>query len=238
MLECACNPIHMNKSKITSFQILDHGIEHAQYFQGCGVSHTDFEHVATGCGHNLLEALDDAIEQIAQTHDIESFEAIEKTSDYRWAHSKKGQRETVTKWARDTKAIKRNAELPEESELYCYASIRYNIGVSDERADIAAGLHRSQIGYEPCKVLFGTFNGSNYTPEMGHGSLTYRANPLGYTGLSGTFSRTELKERAGDAPVFDVTHLDSAKLSAFFRALDLPLLERCAAIRAAGVPTL
>lgn len=50
---------------ITCFEIVDHGIDHAQYFQGCGVSHTKFAEVATGCGDNPAEALADALEQLA-----------------------------------------------------------------------------------------------------------------------------------------------------------------------------
>ena len=50
---------------ITCFEIVDHGIDHAQYFQGCGVSRTKFAEVATGCGDNPAEALADALEQLA-----------------------------------------------------------------------------------------------------------------------------------------------------------------------------
>ena len=51
---------------ITCFEIVDHGIDHAQYFQGCGVGRTKFTEVATGCGDNPAEALADALEMLAQ----------------------------------------------------------------------------------------------------------------------------------------------------------------------------
>ena len=51
---------------IDKFEIVDHGIEHPQYFQGCGVAFTDFEDVATGIGDNPAEATDDCLEQVAQ----------------------------------------------------------------------------------------------------------------------------------------------------------------------------
>ena len=51
---------------ITCFEIVDHGIDHAQYFQGCGLSRTKFTDCATGCGDNPREALDDALETLAQ----------------------------------------------------------------------------------------------------------------------------------------------------------------------------
>lgn len=46
-------------------EVRDHGIDHAQYFQGCGVSFTNFDCVYTGCGSNFAEAYDDALEQYA-----------------------------------------------------------------------------------------------------------------------------------------------------------------------------
>ncbi len=54
-------------SKITSFQVVDHGIEHAQYFQGCGTAFTEYDECVTGCGNDFSEALDDALESIAQS---------------------------------------------------------------------------------------------------------------------------------------------------------------------------
>jgi hypothetical protein len=53
------------RKKVTEFQLLDHGIDHAQYFQGCGVSFTSFDTCYTGCGDNPAEAFDDALEQLA-----------------------------------------------------------------------------------------------------------------------------------------------------------------------------
>ena len=51
---------------IVEFQLLDHGIENSSYFQGCGVACTSFEDVATGIGNNAAEAVDDALESLAQ----------------------------------------------------------------------------------------------------------------------------------------------------------------------------
>ena len=50
---------------IGNFQLVDHGIEHEQYFQGCGVAWTEFIDVATGIGSNPAEAIDDCLEQLA-----------------------------------------------------------------------------------------------------------------------------------------------------------------------------
>lgn len=51
---------------ITSFQIIDHGVQNSQYFQGCGIAHTTFTGVATGIGSTRREALEDALESLAQ----------------------------------------------------------------------------------------------------------------------------------------------------------------------------
>lgn len=55
------------KTKIVrSFQILDHGWDNSQSFQGCGLAFTLFDDIATGCGNNPREALNDALESLAQ----------------------------------------------------------------------------------------------------------------------------------------------------------------------------
>ena len=51
---------------IVEFEVIDHGIENEQYFQGCGVAFTSYANVATGIGNNPAVAIDDCLEQIAQ----------------------------------------------------------------------------------------------------------------------------------------------------------------------------
>lgn len=51
---------------IQEYEIVDHGIEHEQYFQGCGTAFTRFETVATGIGNGLKQALNDAADQLAE----------------------------------------------------------------------------------------------------------------------------------------------------------------------------
>lgn len=53
------------RKAIAAFEVVDHGICHEQYFQGCGVCHTAFDEVVTGMGDNPREAVDDALEQLA-----------------------------------------------------------------------------------------------------------------------------------------------------------------------------
>jgi hypothetical protein len=52
--------------QVQAYEILDHGIDYSQYFPGCGTSLTEFTDVATGIGSNYAEALDDALESLAQ----------------------------------------------------------------------------------------------------------------------------------------------------------------------------
>ena len=61
----------MSKS-INSFQVLDHGVQHEQYFQGCGTAFTPFESVATGIGESPYDAMEDALEQLAHEWEIDS----------------------------------------------------------------------------------------------------------------------------------------------------------------------
>lgn len=67
--------------QVIEFEVIDHGIEHEQYFQGCGVSFTKFEDCFTGIGSNASEALEDALDQAEQfgydTSDIE----LDQTND-------------------------------------------------------------------------------------------------------------------------------------------------------------
>ena len=53
-------------TKTTDYQLVDYGIDNAQYFQGHGTAYTKYEHASLGCGDSYCEALNDALEQAAQ----------------------------------------------------------------------------------------------------------------------------------------------------------------------------
>ena len=65
------------KKTIAEFEIVSHGIDGEQYFQGCGVAFTAFDDVATGIGDTEQEALSDALELLAQ-NDWEISEELEE----------------------------------------------------------------------------------------------------------------------------------------------------------------
>jgi hypothetical protein len=56
---------------IEKYQIINHGVQNEQYFQGCGVSHTEFTDVSTGIGNNAHDALEDALHSLADDWDTE-----------------------------------------------------------------------------------------------------------------------------------------------------------------------
>ena len=75
MRKCKRNP---REDKIVEgWKIEDHGIEHDQYFQGCGTAFTKYDDVAVGIGDNFQEALSDALESLAQSGrwDVDDLEA-------------------------------------------------------------------------------------------------------------------------------------------------------------------
>ena len=99
--------------QIQDFQVLDHGIDHVQYFQGCGVFYTDYTYVCTGCGNNCKEAISDALDQVAELgYDSEDLESrIKKQFN-------------ITEFATKPNTDKYHEEN-EDSEMYYYLSIRF-----------------------------------------------------------------------------------------------------------------
>lgn len=61
---------------IKAMRIVFHGYEHAQYFQGHGVSFTKYTHCATGVGQSNHEALSDALECLYLPDGLEITDAM------------------------------------------------------------------------------------------------------------------------------------------------------------------
>lgn len=90
------------------YEIINHGYDHSQYFQGCGTFGTNFSHCVTGCGNNAKEAYEDAAEQVSQMFE----------DAYKWLPKK-------------PRGINAKDKVPariqfEDSELCWYVSIRFN----------------------------------------------------------------------------------------------------------------
>lgn len=110
-----------------NYEIIDHGVDHARYFQGCGVAFTEFKHVVTGAGETPLDAIDDALEQIAMSHAgaaIDLIDAIE-TDDY-YSACKASDLSVYRHLVRHGE-IEDGDDCPDECELHHYISIRYNL---------------------------------------------------------------------------------------------------------------
>ncbi len=99
---------------IADFELVDHGIEHSQYFQGCGAYGTFFQHVVTGIGDNPAEAIDDCLEQIA----MDDFET--EDMDKRILEQESWKEMPLTP---NTDELH---EENKESEMYYHVSIRWN----------------------------------------------------------------------------------------------------------------
>jgi hypothetical protein len=131
---------------VSAFEIVDHGIEHSQFFQGCGTAFSRFDYVATGCGFSAAEAFSDALDQIACGADSVDLSAIERSKEGRTFASKRAEKANVYAHLRDAGEIKRRQDVPDGCELYYYVSVRYSLGLSEARLLRSAGLHPSQTG--------------------------------------------------------------------------------------------
>jgi hypothetical protein len=94
--------------QIGQFEVIDHGIEHSQYFQGCGVE--SFANVVTGIGDNPAEAIDDCLDQITQ-----------------WGFDTEGMEERILA-QEGLKALPESPSAADESgeDVYYHVSIRWN----------------------------------------------------------------------------------------------------------------
>ena len=107
--------------RVTDFEVIDHGIENSQYFQGCGVCFTNFEHVATGIGNTHAEAVSDALDSVAQHANIDGVEAL-ILADLPTS-------QPISEMSPDAE--------DDDSEMYYYASIRYNVADDSTVAEVA-----------------------------------------------------------------------------------------------------
>jgi len=106
--------------RVTEYELINHGIEHSQYFQGCRVASTLYRHVVTGIGNNPAEAIDDCLEQVATGEPSVDTEALEKRilADGGW------------EFFPETPALCDGCEPDcncDGCELNYYVSIRYNV---------------------------------------------------------------------------------------------------------------
>lgn len=100
-------------------QVIDHGIDHAQYFQGHGLAHSDYIDTDTGAGETFYDAYQDALEQLAQQDwDVEAIDRIIKSKEPNLPREGQGP-------SAHEVFVKENPDAPEDfdSELYYYVSV-------------------------------------------------------------------------------------------------------------------
>ena len=96
---------------VTEYEVIEHGFDHEQYFQGCGVAFTSFEDVATGIGYTAQDAFEDALDSLAQNDwDVSRIKGKSKLS-----------RKTVRGFLRDQRET---LGEDEPCEIWAYVSIR------------------------------------------------------------------------------------------------------------------
>jgi hypothetical protein len=88
--------------KIVSWEIIDHGADHPDYFQGIGCSLTEFDACYTGAGFSSLKsALEDAAEQLAMDDaeiPAELENEIAAASDKDWVESTNAENRPAERW--------------------------------------------------------------------------------------------------------------------------------------------
>ena len=117
------------KHTIGDYELIDHGIDHCQYFQGCGTSLTKFDNVTTGCGDNFAEALDFALDSIAQNHNFalgycDEFEARIKSDEGYEGKDWPTENSVTSRLSARLDEEEASDEDREGCELYYYVSIR------------------------------------------------------------------------------------------------------------------
>lgn len=120
--------------RILDFELVDLGIEHEQYFGGFGCSHTSYSESCYGIGDDPAEALEDCLEQIAQSgFDTAEMESRISKEFPDFSDDKKNSAASVTAleesergWSsEDDKSC--NDELdPDFSDHYYHIGIRWN----------------------------------------------------------------------------------------------------------------
>jgi hypothetical protein len=111
-------------------EITDYGVVHVQYFQGHGVSHTRWGESSLGAGCDIAEALDDAVECLAQSVDDGLardllVKLIEADPNYAKARRNSSQY-SVQEYLNTNDGLTEDGEVPEDCELYYYVGLRYN----------------------------------------------------------------------------------------------------------------
>jgi hypothetical protein len=114
--------------RITSYELIPHGFDHSQYFQGCGVSFTEFEHVQTGAGCSEQEAFEDALTLLYGSDNIEPFKKFDEESKEMSSACLPIEHSCGKDGGEDFD----DCGCIDQNEVYFHFSIRYNLETIDE----------------------------------------------------------------------------------------------------------
>lgn len=69
----------MTNMLVTNYEFIDHGLQHSDYFQGCGVALTNYNYCFTGTGDTPEAAAHDALDQACHDYhwDVVIFDEAE-----------------------------------------------------------------------------------------------------------------------------------------------------------------
>lgn len=102
------------RSVVRRFEFLDHGLEHPDFFQGCGVAFTNFDLCFTGTGASPYEAAHEALE--LASHDYRWNELMDEAET--WIENHMG------------KTLDAFEPIPEDSDATYHVSIRIGIAAA------------------------------------------------------------------------------------------------------------
>jgi hypothetical protein len=124
--------------KVTDWQLVNHGVDGSQHFPGCGTAYTGYTHVATGCGDNPAEALDDALDMIAQGEenvDTEDLLAQILSAEGLTEFPEKPSAGEEFLMNTDWQEGETEDDIMADCDNYYYLSIRYNLPASKDLQD-------------------------------------------------------------------------------------------------------
>jgi hypothetical protein len=107
-----------------TYELVDLGIHHPDYFQGFGTSFTNFENCCYGIGHNPESAFKDCLDMMAQSEQLPDgldWDALraEILADNKWAKRK-------------TPKVKQASERNEYCQNYYHIGIRWSLVNQEE----------------------------------------------------------------------------------------------------------
>ena len=108
------------KANLSNWEIVRHGIEYPDYFQGCGTAFTDYKHVQTGIGAYEQEALFDALDSMSMMFDWDDDSLSEIVNE-----DISSNKYTTLDYLKDN--LPADCDIENADSAWYYVSIRFNV---------------------------------------------------------------------------------------------------------------